>query len=220
MSHEATDRYIDSIFTRYQSELRTHLSALDDPAVEDVGRACRRLACMIETLTAFATGHAVGRVALAMRRIDATLAGPMAHAIAAVHPPAMPRVLPPPRFFADDKRPILDTLGGLLHQRLALAARHARELVRAVASTLTRLGQAAALGRALLLLAEDPTAAFGFLDQLALGWTFYVAVVTDTADPELPDEPRWQRGRALWSTWSHRIRGTKAPSREFILRVA
>ncbi len=89
---------------------------------------------------------------------------------------------------------------------------------------LTRLGQASALGRALLLLTGDLTAVFGFADQLALGWKFFVAVVTDDADPEIPDEARWQRGRALWSAWSRRIRGlaseTKAPAREFILRVA
>ncbi len=220
MSHEAVDRYIDSIFTRYQAELRAQLAALEDPVVEDTSRACRRLECMIETLTAFAVGHSVGRVVEAMRRIDSTLVEPMALAIASVGAPALISVLPPTRFFADDRRPILDTLGGLLHQRLALGARHARELIRALATTLTHLGQAAALGRALLLLTSDPTAAFGFADQLALGWRFFVAVVTDAADPELPDEPRWRRGRALWSVWSRRIRGTKAPAREFILRVA
>lgn len=222
MSHEAVDRYIDSIFTRYQTELRAQLAALEDPAAVDTSRACRRLECMIETLTAFAVGHAVGRVVEAMRRIDSTLVEPMAQAIASVQAPAMASVLPPKRFFADDRRPILDTLGGLLHQRLALAARHAREITRALATTLTRLGRAAALGRALLLLTGDEEAAFGFADQLALGWRFFVAVVTDDADPELPDEPRWQRGRALWSAWSRRIRGTemRQPTREFIVRVA
>ncbi len=221
MSHEAVDRYIDSLFTRYQTELREQLARVQDPAVQDPPRACRKLDCMIETLTAFAVGHAVGRVVEAMRRIDATLAEPMAQAIAAVKPPARTSVLPPQRFFVDDdKRPIVDTLAGQLHQRLALAARHARELTRVLAAALTRLGQAPALGRALLLLTADPAAAFGFADQLALGWKFFVAVVTDAADPDLPDEPRWQRGRALWSAWSRRIRGTKAPAREFILRVA
>lgn len=223
MSHEAVDRYIDSIFTRYQTELCEQLASLQDPAVEDPARACRNLACMIETLTAFAVGHAVGRVVEAMRRIDATLAEPMAKAIATVKPPPVTSVLPPKKFFPDDKRPILDTLAGQLHQRLALAARHAREIMRVLAAVLTRLGHASALGRALLLLTGDPAAGFGFAEQLALGWSFFVAVVTDAADPDLPDEPRWQRGRALWSAWSRRIRGgaaTKAPVREFILRVA
>lgn len=228
MSHEAVARYVDSIFHRYQSELRQHLDTLTDPDVDDVGRACRHLDCMIETLTAFAIGHAVGRVIEAMRRIDGTLAEPMARAVAAVRAPAIPNVLPPPRFFADGKRPILDTLGGLLHQRLALAARHARELVHALAAVVP----AGAFGRTLGLLEGDPAAAFAFVDQLALGWRFYVALVTNSVEPVLPDEPRWQRGRALWSAWSRRIRRTAkvAPPRSypigtsspdaFILRIA
>lgn len=228
MSHETVARYVDSIFTRYQTELRRHLATLVDPEVEDVGRACRHLDCMIETLTAFAIGHAVGRVVEAMRRLDGTLAEPMSRAVAVVRAPARPSVLPPPRFFADGKHPIIDTLGGLLHQRLALAARHARELVGALAAVVP----AGAFERTLGLLSNDPAAAFAFVDQLALGWRFYVALVTNSVEPVLPDEPRWQRGRALWSAWSRRIRstakvaatrftpiGTSSPD-AFILRIA
>ncbi len=108
MSHEAVDHYIDSIFTRYQTELREQLGRLRDPAAVDTSLACRRLECMTETLTAFAVGHSVGRVVEAMRRIDSTLLEPMAQAIASVKAPAMPAVLPAPKFFADDGRPIVN----------------------------------------------------------------------------------------------------------------
>ncbi len=235
MSHEAIDRYIDAIFTRYQTALRDEVATLREPSIDDVDRTCRRLGCMIETLTAFAIGHAVGRVVEAMRRIDGTLAeliGRAAIGRAAIGralsetgaPVASPSLLPPLHFVADRaRRPLVDQLAAQLHQRLCLAARHARILVRAVATTVARHSplHSPALLAALDLLAGDPAAAFAFGDQLALGWRFFLALVTGEADPELADEPRWQRGRALWSAWSRRMRGvSSAPAREFILRVA
>ena len=223
MSHEAIDRYIDSIFSRHQTALRELTATLAEPHADEVECSCHRLDRLIETLTAFAIGHAVGRVAEVMRRIDASLDGPIGQAMASTRlasgtiPP-----LPPLRYLADaDRRPLVDALGARLHVRLGLAAAHARALVRAVAAVVTRAGRGPALVNALEVLAADPAAAFAFADQLALGWRFFVAALANAPDPQLPDEPRWQRGRELWAAWSRRVRGTPVRgSREFILRVA
>jgi hypothetical protein len=194
------------------------VATLADPEVPDMYYARRRLGAMIETLTAFAIGHAVGRVVEAMRRIDGSLAKPMADAMAAVKP-AVESMLVPNTYLADaETRPIVDTFAGLLHQRIGVAARHARLLLRAVAEVIGSNGHAFA--NALELLVKDSTGAFAFADQLAIGWRFLLAVIGDLPDPALPDEPRWQRGRALWSAWSRKIRGVKIEQREFILRVA
>jgi len=214
------DRYVDAIFSRYQTILREYVATLAQPAVTDVARACHCLERMIETVTAFAVGHAVGRVVEAMRRIDRDLEAPIAEVLTTVKLPALTaNLLPPLRFVADASlRPLVDDLAGRLNERLALAARQARILVRAIATAVG--ARRSELANALHLLAIDPTAAFAFGDQLALGWRFLVAVITDTADPAVPDEPRWQRGSALWSAWSRRIRGIRTQEREYILRVA
>ncbi len=223
MSHEPIDRYIDSIFNRHQIALRELTATLAEPHVDEVECACHRLDKMIETLTAFAIGHAVGRVAEVMRRTDATLDAPIGRAMTSTRlASGTIAPLPPLRYLADaDRRPLVDALGARLHVRLGLAAAHARALVRAVATVVTRAGRGPALVNALELLAADPAAAFAFADQLGLGWRFFVASLADATDPELPDEPRWQRGRDLWTAWSRRVRGTPVRgTREFILRVA
>lgn len=214
------DRYADTVIARYQAELHRQLAELADPEVSEAALGSRALATLIETLAAFAIGHAVGRVVEALRRTDGSLADPLARALAAVRPPALPRTLPPPRHAG--RRPIVALLEAELHQRLGLAASHVRVLVRAVAEVAAAHRRTAVLDNALAVLTDDPASGHLFGDQLALGWRFLVAVMTGAADPELPDEPRWQRGRALWTAWSRRIRGTPPAraTREFILRVA
>ncbi|MBA2540690.1 MAG: hypothetical protein H0V17_13715 [Deltaproteobacteria bacterium] len=232
--HEASiHRYIDTLFDRYQVSLRELTRGVVDPLAMapdlDVDRMRRTLGRLIETLTAFAIGHAVGRVVEAIRRSDPQLAEPITRAIARVYVGAepAPELLPAPRYLVDaERRPIVELFAAELHTRICLASREARALVRAAATTVASHApeRMVALVRILERLIDDPTSSFAFTDQLELGWSFFTAVVTDAPDPAIPDEPRWQRGRALWSAWSRRVRGTPVRRTDlqegYILRVA
>jgi hypothetical protein len=234
MTHEAsTYRYIDTLFARYQAGLRELATSLVDPLAKasdaDVVRIRRTLGRLVETLTAFATGHAVGRIVEAIRRTDPDLAEPITRAVSRVYVGAESTVelLPTPRYLVDaERRPVVEVFAAELHQRICLAAREARALVRAVGTTVASLApdRMVTLVGILDRLTDDPASSFAFTDQLELGWSFFLAVATDAPDPAIPDEPRWQRGRALWSAWSRRVRGTPVQRDDlpagYILRVA
>jgi hypothetical protein len=216
MSLEASvHHYVDTLFAGYQAALREVAGSLVEPASFEVARIPRTIDRLLETLTAFALGHALRRVIEYAQPDEPALLAELATTIGALDAPQSD---PPRRYLADaDRRPMVEALVAALQMRLCLAARHARRVLLGVAATIAKHApeRGARFLQALDRMA-DPAIAAVFGDQLALGWQHFAAVVGGRPDPEIPDEPRWQRGRALWSAWSRRVRGTQAQDREAV----
>jgi len=224
------DRYLDVTFTRYQEVLAA--TPLDEPITADPVIALRRVGYLVETLTAFALGHAVGRVAELLRRsCDSTVRVAIERELVRVGG-ASERLRD--RTTAVDRRrtdsPLVGELRGKLHARLWRAAGHARALLTAIDKTIARLDpeRLATITTVLSVLAEDDITALVFADQLTLGWRYFIALAEGRPDPAVGDDPRWRRARALWAAWANRVREDQPtrPTRAerqpagFILRVA
>lgn len=217
------DRYVDATFQRFQDVLAA--AALIEPVAEDPALGLRRLNFLVETLTAFAIGHAVWRVGELLRRGTApevrnAIEAELGRLSQTKRDDTATRFAAPPR---TTRRPLADELRQQLHGRLWLAATQARALLKAIDRVVAEIApeRAAALTTTLSVLAEDVTGGYAFEDQLALGWRYFVAILDNRPDPQVADDPRWRRGRALWAAWSRRVRGDQpAPARDFIVRVA
>ncbi len=218
------DRYIDATFTRFQRTLAA--TRLDEPMVDDPLLALRRVGFLVETLTAFAVGHAVGRVGELVRRTsDASVRQALEAQLAtvAIRPAYGDRetLIDAPR----GVRPLVAELHHRLHARLWLAAGQAHALLTAIDATVARVApeRLATITTTLAVLSEDEALALAFADQLELGWRFFIAIASGLPDPVVADGPRWRRGRALWAAWAQRARGEQVtrPGRDgYIVRVA
>lgn len=213
------DRYVEATFTRFQDVLAA--APLVEPVTDDPVLALRRLGFLVETLTAFAVGHAVGRVGELVRRgCGARVRETVEAELAALTIPRGNITNVDPR---RGRRPLVDELQSRMHARLWLAAGQARGLLQAIDRTVARVApeRMPALTTILAVLAADDLVALAFADQLELGWRYFVALVTGAPDPAIADEPRWSRGKALWAAWARRARCDQPPrvDRQYIVAI-
>jgi len=199
------DRYVETTFSKFQDALGE--APLREPIVDDPVRALRLLGFLVETLTAFALGHAVGRVGELIRRgCGARVRDAVECQLAELG--ATPRGQTTDVDARRCDRPLVDDLHARLHARLWLASGQARVLLHAIERTVAGIApeRGHALTTILAVLATDDVAVLAFADQMELGWRYFTALATGAPDPVVADEPRWRRGRALWAAWARRVR--------------
>ncbi len=199
------DRYVEVTFHKFCAVLAE--APLREPATDDPVLALRRLGFLVETLTAFALGHAVGRVGELVRRgCGAQVRDAVELQLAELG--ATPRGQTTDVDLRRGDRPLVGELHTRLHARLWLAAGQARALLQAIERTVGKVApdRVQALTTILAVLATDDIAVLAFADQLELGWRYFTALATGAPDPAVADEPRWNRGKALWAAWARRVR--------------
>jgi hypothetical protein len=214
------DRYVEVTFQRFCDVLAG--APLREPAADDPVLALRRLGFLVETLTAFALGHSVGRVGELVRRgCGAQVRDAVELQIAELG--ELPRERTTEVDPRRGDRPLAGELHTRLYARLWLAAGQARTLLQAIERTVSKVApdRVPALTTILAVLATDDVAVLAFADQLELGWRYFTALATGAPDPTVADDPRWTRGKALWAAWARRVRCEQATrvDRHYIVAI-
>jgi len=175
---------------------------LVDPPVEDVDRALRLMAPLVEALEGFAIGSAIGHVAQAMRSwfgetSARELVGTLRRHIRA-------RATTP----CGDE--LADTLAGELAARLH--PRLSRIPTAAIVDdAIEHVGGSRMLGAALDIARKDDLLAERLTTELQIGWQHYRAALQgetlSTASP-------------LWAQWGKKVRGERdVPMREYVMQI-
>lgn len=192
--------YADWLSATTISSFARGCAQLVDPPIEDVDRALRLLAPLVEALEGFAIGSAIGHVAQAVRswfgeNSARELVGTLRRHI---------------RSRAITENELADTLAGELAARLH--PRLSRIPIAAIVDdAIEHVGGSRMLGAALDIARKDDLLAERLTTELQTGWQHYRAAL---AGETLPT------ASPLWAQWGKKVRGERdVPMREYVMQI-
>jgi len=192
--------YADWLSATTISSFARGCAQLVDPPIEDVDRALRLLAPLVEALEGFAIGSAIGHVAQAVRNwfgepSSRELVGKLRRHI---------------RARAMTENELADTLAGELAARLH--PRLSRIPIAAIVDdAFEHVGGSRMLGAALDIARKDELLAERLTTELHIGWQHYRAALVGSTLPT---------ASPLWAQWGKKVRGERdVAMRDYVMQI-
>jgi hypothetical protein len=193
--------YAEWLTTTTTTTFARGCAELVDPPIEDVDRALRLLAPLVEALEGFAIGSMIGHVAHAVR---SWFGDAVAHELVG-------KLRAHIRTRATTENELAPTLaaelGARLHPRLSRIPAAAM-----VATAVEHVASPRMIAGAFDVARKDPLLADRLLTELQAGWQHYRAALAGTTLPTVSP---------LWAKWSKKLRGERDVSlRDFVMQIA